>query len=212
MTYYLPDGRVWTGDTHTMTDGSVMSGATHTSESKKLVTEKSNANPHIKSGFSPLRTLCMSALRRYGEFSPGTVDGDVLLMFIEFANMVIDDIRMHPYAPTKNDTDSAGTNIVVPVTFDYYEGLDDVREIDDVIIVQGILYHYAMQQGSEKLQFYMPMYHRTLNQQLWRRLNGYTIRYKEKEDYDRSEPYANLELLNRNTSSSTSTSYTGSSS
>ena len=119
---------------------------------------------------------------------------------------------MHPYAPTKNDTDSAGTNIVVPVTFDYYEGLDDVREIDDVIIVQGILYHYAMQQGSEKLQFYMPMYHRTLNQQLWRRLNGYTIRYKEKEDYDRSEPYANLELLNRNTSSSTSTSYTGSSS
>ena len=154
MTYYLPDGRVWTGDTHTMTDGSVMSGATHTSESKKLVTEKSNANPHIKSGYSPLRTLCMSALRRYGEFSPGTVDGDVLLMFIEFANMVIDDIRMHPYAPTKNDTDSAGTNIVVPVTFDYYEGLDDVREIDDVIIVQGILYHYAMQQGSEKLQFY----------------------------------------------------------
>ena len=66
--------------------------------------------------------------------------------------------------------------------------------------------------GSEKIQFYMPLYHRTLNQQLWRKLNGYTIRYKEKTDYDRSEPYANLELLNRNNNSSTSTSYTGSSS
>jgi hypothetical protein len=186
-------------------DGGVrMSGATHTANSEVLVTESSNSNPHIKDGRSPLQTLCMQALRRYGEFSPGTVDGDVLLMFIDFANMVIDDIRMHPYAPTSSTTNANGTTTTVPVTFNYYESLSDTRDIDDIIIVQGLLYHYAMQQGSEKLQMYMPMYHRTLNQQLWRRLNGYTVRYKENTDYDLTEPYGQLQLLNINNSSSDS--------
>jgi hypothetical protein len=186
-------------------DGGVrMSGATHTANSEVLVTESSNSNPHIKDGRSPLQTLCMQALRRYGEFSPGTVDGDVLLMFIDFANMVIDDIRMHPYAPTSSTINANGTTTTVPVTFNYYESLSDTRDIDDIIIVQGLLYHYAMQQGSEKLQMYMPMYHRTLNQQLWRRLNGYTVRYKENTDYDLTEPYGQLQLLNINNSSSDS--------
>lgn len=149
--------------------------------------------------------MCMQALRRYGEFSPGTVDGDVLLMFIDFANMVIDDVRMHPYAPTKAATNQSGNTITVPVSFDYYVSLSDTRDIDDIIIVQGLLYHYAMQQGSDKLQMYMPMYHRTLNQQLWRRLNGYTVRYKDKTSYDLTEPYANLELLNINNTGTSST-------
>jgi len=203
-TYYLPNGQSYTGDTHVM-DGVRMSGATHTTNSEVLVTENSNSNPQIKNGRSPLQTMCMQALRRYGEFSPGTVDGDVLLMFIDFANMVIDDIRMHPYAPTKATTNQSGNTITVPVSFDYYESLSDTRDIDDIIIVQGLLYHYAMQQGSDKLQMYMPMYHRTLNQQLWRGLNGYTVRYKEKTTYDLTEPYANLELLNINNTGTSST-------
>ncbi len=203
-TYYLPNGQSYTGDTHVM-DGVRMSGATHTTNSEVLVTENSNSNPQIKNGRSPLQTMCMQALRRYGEFSPGTVDGDVLLMFIDFANMVIDDIRMHPYAPTKATTNQSGNTITVPVSFDYYESLSDTRDIDDIIIVQGLLYHYAMQQGSDKLQMYMPMYHRTLNQQLWRMLNGYTVRYKEKTTYDLTEPYANLELLNINNTGTSST-------
>tara|TARA_R110001592_G_scaffold88637_2_gene260992 strand:- start:1119 stop:1736 length:618 start_codon:yes stop_codon:yes gene_type:complete len=202
-TYYLPNGQAYTGDTHVM-DGVRMSGGLHTTNSEILIEEKSNSNPQIVDGRSPLQTMCMQALRRYGEFSPGTVDGDVLLMFIDFANMVIDDIRMHPYAPTKAATNQSGNAITVPVSFDYYVSLSDTRDIDDIIIVQGLLYHYAMQQGSDKLQMYMPMYHRTLNQQLWRGLNGYTVRYKEKTTYDLTEPYANLELLNIN---NTGTSY-----
>ena len=202
-TYYLPNGQPYTGETHVM-DGVRMSGATHSADSEVLVTENSNSNPQIKNGRSPLQTLCMQALRRYGEFSPGTVDGDVLLMFIDFANMVIDDIRMHPYAPTSSTENANGTTTTQPVAFDYYESLSDVRDIDDIIIVQGLLYHYAMQQGSEKLQMYMPMYHRTLNQQLWLRLNGYTVRYKENKTYDLSEPYGQLQLLNINNSSSDS--------
>lgn len=185
-----------------MDNGVRMSGATHSANSQVLVTETSNSNPQIKDGRSPLQTLCMQALRRYGEFSPGTVDGDVLLMFIDFANMVIDDIRMHPYAPTSTTENANGTTTTVPIAFNYYESLSDTRDIDDIIIVQGLLYHYAMQQGSEKLQMYMPMYHRTLNQQLWRRLNGYTVRYKENTEYDLKEPYGQLQLLNINNNSS----------
>ena len=58
---------------------------------------QSDTNPHIRENNSPLNTLAMQALRRFGDFHPGTVDGDVMLMFIEFANMVIDDIRAHPH-------------------------------------------------------------------------------------------------------------------
>tara|TARA_R110001606_G_scaffold80419_1_gene185605 strand:- start:1927 stop:2550 length:624 start_codon:yes stop_codon:yes gene_type:complete len=204
-TYYLPNGQPYSGEVHTMSDGSVMTGATHSNTSEKVVQESSNSNPHIKNGRSPLQVMCMQALRRYGEFSPGTVDGDVLLMFLDFANMVIDDIRMHPYAPTSSTTVS-GVTSTVPITFDYYESLNDVRDIDDIIIVQGLIYHYAMQQGSEKLQFYMPMYHRTLNQQLWRRLNGYTVRYTETTTYNNDEPYSNLKLI---TSTPASGTYSG---
>jgi hypothetical protein len=120
----------------------------------------SNTNPQIRENYSPLNTLVLQAIRRYGDFHPGTVDGDVMLMFLEFANQIIDEIRMHPYHD--------GSEI------DYYQGPTDVRAIPDPILVQGFLYHYAVQQGSEKLQMYMPMYNRTLNQLLWNKLNGNT--------------------------------------
>ena len=122
--------------------------------------EQSNTNPHIRETNSPLNTLAMQALRRYGDFHPGTVDGDVMLMFVEFANMVIDEIRMHPYHD--------GTDI------DYYQSATDVRKIKDIIMVQGLLYHYALQQGSEKMQMYMPTYFATLNRELWQSVNGNT--------------------------------------
>lgn len=121
----------------------------------------SNSNPHRRDGYSPLSTLVMQALRRFGDFHPGTVDGDVMLMFLEFANAVIDDIRLHPYHDTTK-----------PI--DYYESTEEWREIPDPIIVNGLLYHYALQQGSDKLQMYMPLYNNTLNSQLWQYLNGNT--------------------------------------
>jgi hypothetical protein len=121
---------------------------------------QSDVNPHIRSSYSPLQTLIMQVLRRYGEFSPGTVDGDTALMFIEFANMVLDEVRQHPYHD--------GSDLP------YYLSLTDVRQVPDPVIIAGILYHYAMQQGSEKIQFYMPNYFRTLNQLLWHKANGST--------------------------------------
>ena len=131
--------------------------------------ERSNSNPHITDKNSSLQALSMQALRRFGDFHPGTVDGDVLLMFIEFANLVIDEIRMHPYHD--------GSDI------NYYESVTDVRPIDDNIIVSGLLFHYAAQQGSEKMQMYVPAFYRALNQQLWRKKNGNTqIRLRVVDD------------------------------
>lgn len=121
---------------------------------------QSDTNPHIREVNSPLNTLAMQALRRFGDFHPGTVDGDVMLMFVEFANMIIDDIRAHPYYDN--------------VAIDYYQSATDVRKIKDIIMVQGLLYHYALQQGSEKMQMYMPTYFATLNRELWQAKNGNT--------------------------------------
>ena len=121
---------------------------------------QSNVNPHIRDTYSPLETLAMQALRRYGDFSPGTVDGDVMLMFIEFANMVIDDIRMHPYWDKEEP--------------EYYTSQSEMRPIPDPVIIAGLLFHYAAQQQSAKIQSYAPNYFRTLNQQLWRIKNGNT--------------------------------------
>lgn len=129
----------------------------------------STTNPQIRENYSPLNTLALQAIRRFGDFHPGTIDGDVMLMFMEFANLIIDEIRMHPYHD--------GTDI------DYYQSQTDVREIPDPIIVAGLLYHYAAQQGSEKLQMYMPQYNKTMNQQLWHKINGNTkIQFRVVDD------------------------------
>jgi len=173
MAYYLPDGSLYTGETH-YTSGTLMSGATHTSSSQALSQRPdSQTNPHITNGNSPLRTLSMQALRRFGDFNATTVDGDVLLMFLEFANMVIDDVRMHTYAPRTTYSSATGTSTTNDV-IEYYRAVDEIRNVDDQIIVAGLLAHYSLQQGSEKAEIYMPSYYRTMNQQLWRALNGNT--------------------------------------
>jgi len=123
--------------------------------------EVSTTNPQITDGNTPLRVLALQALRRFGEFAPGTVDGDVMLMFLEFANLVIDDVRMHPYhTPTTE--------------INYYQSIDESRAVDDTVIIAGLLAHYAAQQGSDRLSLLMPQYLQTLNRQLWRSFNGNT--------------------------------------
>ena len=162
-TYYLPTGEKYTGPVHTH-DGHTLTGATHTSESRILSTTDPGAstqNPHLRNGNSSLETLALQAIRQFGDFNPGTVDSSVLSMFLQFANQIIDDIRAHPYYPGH------------PV-LDYYQSVTDARPINDTIIRSGLLYHYSMQQGSEKVEMYAPAYFRAMNQLLWQELNGNT--------------------------------------
>ena len=83
---------------------------------------------------------------------PGTVDGEVMMMFIEFANLVIEDLRGHPY------WDNPEIN--------YYTHPSEVMPIPDNIMVSGLLYHYAVQQQSNKIEAYGPMYFKMMNRVL----------------------------------------------
>lgn len=118
-------------------------------------------NPHREGDdYSELNALIDSALRRYGDFAPGEASPSLRLMFTEFANMVIDDIRMHPY----------WDGVEIP----YYQHGSESRPIDDHVMVAALLYRYGEQQGSGKIQIYAPAYFRALNLSLWRRINGNT--------------------------------------
>jgi hypothetical protein len=122
--------------------------------------EQSNTAPQIADFYSPLETIAFKALRIYGDFNPGTVDGDVLLMFVDFANQVIDEVRAHPYW--------RGGGV------DYYASPTERRAIPDHIMMAGLLAKYAEQQFSDKYQLFAPKYARTMNQLLWYILNGNT--------------------------------------
>lgn len=123
--------------------------------------QRSKVSPHrqdLSSDYSTLDGLCVRALRRYGNFAPYSGDDDVLMMFIEMANEVIEDIRSHPYWQ--------GGDI------DYYTAITESRPVPDQIIQDGILYKFAEQQMSEKMQIYGQKYYNRMSQILWERLNG----------------------------------------
>jgi hypothetical protein len=115
---------------------------------------RSVSNPHISEPTSDIQTLARQALRRYGDFAAGTAEGEVLLMFLEFANLVISDIRRHPYWPENEP-------------LDFYESMTDARPIPDRVIIAGLLFHYAAQQLSAKAEIYRPLYTATLNEALY---------------------------------------------
>jgi hypothetical protein len=114
--------------------------------------------PNVKDGPVPLETLIMSAIRRFGDYHPDTIDGDTVLMMIEFANEILEEIRNHPYWDA--------------TVLDDYISSTDAREVPDRIMIAGLQAKYAEQQASEKMQVLMGNYYRTMNQTLWRRLNA----------------------------------------
>jgi hypothetical protein len=115
-------------------------------------------NPQIAEPFSPLEILAFQALRRYGDMNPGTVGGETVLMFLEFGNLIIEDLRAHPYWDGSY--------------MDYYLHPTDIREIPDVIVVAGLLAYYSMQQMSSKTQIYVPSYRSLASQILYNRKYG----------------------------------------
>lgn len=122
--------------------------------------EKSVAKPFAagRDKFSPLEDLVRSALVRAGNFSPSRIDGEVMMMMIELANRVVEDVRKHAYWE--------GGNI------DYYNDPTEHREIPDMIMIDGLTSHYLIQQGSEKAIMFLQMYQATMTDTLLNRLDG----------------------------------------
>lgn len=123
-----------------------------------------SANPQIAYPYSTLEALVAQALRRYGEMYPASADGDVYMMFISFANEVIDMITLHPYW--------TGDSI------DYYTHVTDIRPIPDNIMILGLAYHYAEQQGSQKMPVMYQRYCKKVNEILYRMKYGKSVRHE----------------------------------
>ena len=119
-----------------------------------MVTKKSTS-PQIANPYAPLEQLSLRALQRYGEMSASTVEGEVQLMFLEYANSVLEDIMAHPYW-TKG------------VDIPYYLHQTDARPVPDVVMVAGLLARFASDQESKKAGFYAGEYYVKLNQILAR--------------------------------------------
>lgn len=125
------------------------------------MTETSESNPHLGDGdYSSLEALIVQSLRRYGDFNSRNADGETILLLLDLANSVIDDIRTHPYWDGS--------------VLDYYRSPTEARSIPDAIMKAGLRFYYAEQQDSKKAQSAAAFYLRTLNSQLWYRLNGNT--------------------------------------
>jgi hypothetical protein len=107
---------------------------------------------------SPLESLVRSALVRSGNFSPARVDGEVMMLMIELANRVIEDIRRHPYWE--------GGDI------DYYIDQTQTRAVPDIIMIDGLTAHYMIQQASEKAVLAMRLYQSNMSDILYERKFG----------------------------------------
>jgi len=122
--------------------------------------EKSVQKPFAagREKFTPLESLVRSALVRAGNFSPSRVDGEVMMLMIELANRVVEDVRQHPYWE--------GGDI------DYYQDITERRPIHDMILIDGLTAHYFIQQGSEKAMVFLQLYQANMANILHERAYG----------------------------------------
>lgn len=118
----------------------------------------SSFNPQISEPYTPLQNLIWDAFREYGEMNPGTMDGDMALTMLRFANYIVEDLRAHPLWDMPD--------------LDYYISLTDSRPIPDVIMIAGLQHYYAAQQLSDKIQVKQPQYLSRMNTVLNNRRYG----------------------------------------
>ncbi len=122
-----------------------------------MANQKSVQKPYAagKNNYSPLEDLVRSALTRAGNYSPSRIDGEVMMMMIELANRVVEEVRRHPYW--------TGGDI------DYYNDPTEWRPINDLVMIDGLTAHYFIQQGSEKAMVFLQLYQANLTDTLLER-------------------------------------------
>lgn len=120
--------------------------------------ENSESFKHIKDGNAQLSDLIHQALRRYGDPEPESATDTMPELFLDLANEVIDEVRSHPYWTGE--------------TINYLTSIEQASLVPDNIMKMGLLAKYAKQQVSAKAPILERDYLRTLNQQLWYRING----------------------------------------
>lgn len=132
-------------------------------------------NPQTLPGgpYSEMKLVVANAMNLWGVSHASVLDGTASHIFLLFANAVIEDVNSHPYWENNPQ-------------LDYIQSLTEACPIPDLIMVYGLLAHYAAQQrNADGIQLFKPQYDRALNQMLWNRLNGNTP--IEVRPVDRSE-------------------------
>lgn len=114
--------------------------------------------PHITDPYSPLEHLINAAIQDFGNMSVDTIDGSLRLMLLRKANMIIEDVRVHPYGSLPD--------------LNYYVSLQDTRPIPDIIMIAGLAYHYADWMKSKYAAKYERDYYKTLSLVLYQRKYG----------------------------------------
>lgn len=114
-----------------------------------------STSPQIADDFAPLDALVLRTLRRYGEMSPSTTDAEAMLMFMDYANAIVDDVMEHPYWQK---------GVGIP----YYNHTTEKRSVPDNIMIAGLLAKYAFDKSSQKAGKYEQDYYKRLNQVLAR--------------------------------------------
>ena len=99
-----------------------------------------------------------------------------MMMMIELANRVVEDVRQHPYW--------TGGDI------DYYADITQSRAIPDMIMIDGLTAHYFIQQGSEKAMIFLQLYQAGMNNILNERTNGNKAYTRTITDGGSSKAYA----------------------
>lgn len=115
-------------------------------------------NPQTSEPYSPLETLITDAFERFGNMDASSMDSGLKRILLRFANRIIEDIRIHPYASLPD--------------LDYYIDLQQTRPIPDEIMISGLAFHYAKWQDSSKARTLFAEYSQILNQILYQRKFG----------------------------------------
>ncbi len=124
----------------------------------KVRNQYSAQNPQLSEPYSPLETLISDAFERFGNMDATSLDANIKRIMLRYANKIVEDIRIHPYASLPD--------------LDYYIALQDTRPIPDEIMISGLAYHYAKWQDSSKARTLFAEYGQILNQILYQRKYG----------------------------------------
>jgi len=126
--------------------------------SSKLRNGQSAQNPQVSTPYSPLENLITDAFERFGNMEAQSVDSNVKRIMLRYANKIVEDVRIHPYASLPD--------------LDYYTSLQETRPIPDEIMISGLVYHYAKWMDSSKARTFFAEYGQALNQILYQRKYG----------------------------------------
>lgn len=101
-----------------------------------------------------LQTMADNTLRRYGEGAASIGDAQIALMFIDFANEILDEMMLHPYW---------NKGVVEP-----FLHMEDRRpEISSVVMEAGLLWKYAVRQKSRNADQYAAHFFRLMNNRFY---------------------------------------------